>query len=255
MATVLLRKARLTEIPSPPGSPQPSSQRRFASYANETVLIDPKKYGDDPDDAIGDKVYDRAKDLAETLGSLRSDEFLTLKCKGLFEDNEQRQFCFVYGLPSHCEPPSTRTPPSSLLQYVTSSFKPSVTARIKLAHRLALSIRKIHEEGWLHKGIRSENILFFQPRQNAPRSLDNPRLVGFDFARKEGSGEYSEKPMSVNAGCSLKVFYHTSFTPVALNVSLTHLETKGIQMQISTVIQMPFVTQTPHSLGCTIIMV
>jgi hypothetical protein len=197
MATVILRKARVSELPSTPRPSQPSSDRRFACYANEVVLIDPKRYGEDPDDTIGDKVYDRVKDLAVTLQSLRGDEFLSLKCKGFFEDDARRQFCFVYELPPHCEPPSTPTPPSSLLDYVNSSFKPSVTARVRLAYRLALSLRKIHDEGWLHKGLRSENVLFFPTRPNAARSLDHPRLVGFDFARREGPGEYSERSLLV----------------------------------------------------------
>lgn len=206
MATVILRKARVSELPSTPRPSQPLSDRRFATYANEVVLIDPKRYGEDPDDTIGDKVYDRVKDLAETLQSLRSDEFLSLKCKGFFEDDAKRQFCFVYELPPHCETPLTQTPPS-LLDYVNSSFKPSVTARVRLAYRLALSLRKIHDEGWLHKGLRSENVLFFPTRPNAARSLDHPRLVGFDFARREGPGEYSEKSLSVPSAlerCVLK---------------------------------------------------
>jgi len=196
---MLLRKVHLTELTSPPDSSQPPTGRRFAYYASKNVLIDPKKYGEDLHDIPGDKVYGRVQELAEKLGSLPSEEYLTLKCKGFFEDHCRGEFCFVYELPSSCECPSAPTPPSSLLQYVTSSFKPSVTARIRLAYRLALSMHRIHNEGWLHKGIRSENILFLPVRQNGPRSLDNPRLVGSDFERKEGPEEYSEKPMLVSS--------------------------------------------------------
>jgi hypothetical protein len=187
---VHLRKRLLSELP------QAVSGRRFAVYAEESVLIDPKTYGEDPNDALGIKVWERVQDLAATLGSFYGGGYLTLKCKGFVEDETQRQFCFVYELPLGCEQPSTAKPPPSLLEYVSSSFKPSMTQRFQLAYRLALSLQKFHEAGLLHKGIRSENVLFFLDRWNGQRSLANPRLVGFDFARREGPGEYSEKPMS-----------------------------------------------------------
>jgi serine/threonine protein kinase len=195
MAGVPLRAILLSELTPAPKSSRLLSQRRFACYSETPVLVDPKTYGEDPDDALGERVYNRVVDLATTLGSLRSDDYLTLQCIGYVEKN--MQFCFLYSLPPGCEPPPTPTPPPSLFDLVNSSFKPSVTARIQLAYRLAYSISKIHNEGWLHKGIRSENVLLFPSRWGAPRSLDSPRLVGFDFARKDGPEEYSEKPVLV----------------------------------------------------------
>jgi hypothetical protein len=196
MSGVPLRAILLSELTSVPGFSQPLSQRRFAYYSKTPVLVDPKTYGETPDDPLGERVYNRVADLTTTLGSLRSDDYLTLQCIGYLE--KDMQFCFLYSLPVGCEPPPTPIPPQSLLDLVTSSFKPSVTARIQLAYRLAYSISKIHNEGWLHKGIRSENVLFFPSRWGAPRSLDSPRLVGFDFARKDGPEEYSEKPVLVS---------------------------------------------------------
>jgi hypothetical protein len=196
MSRIHLRKALLSEFPSASNLSEVTSRRRFATYENETVLIDPKIYGEDPNDALGIKVWDRVQDLAATLGPFHNSDYLTLRCKGFFEDEVHRQFYFVYELPSGCGQPLTSTPPPSLLQYVSSSFKPSMTQRFQLAYRLALSVQKLHENGLLHKGVRSENVLFFLDRWSGQRSLANPRLVGFDFARREGPEEYSEKPMS-----------------------------------------------------------
>jgi hypothetical protein len=196
MSGVPLRAVLLSELTPAPLSSQPLSQRRFACYSKMPVLVDPKTYGETSDDPLGERVYNRVADLTTTLGSLRSDDYLTLQCIGYVE--KDMQFCFLYSLPAGCEPPLTPTPPPSLFDLVNSSFKPSVTARIQLAYRLAYSISKIHNEGWLHKGIRSENVLFFPSRWGAPRSLDSPRLVGFDFARKDGPEEYSEKPVLVS---------------------------------------------------------
>jgi len=113
-------------------------------------------------------------DLATTLNSLRSDKYVILKLRGYFEDRSNAQFCFVYQLPRGCEvPPTSKTPPS-LLEQVTLSFRPSLTARIRLSYRLASSISKIHNEGWLHKGKRGENVFFFP---SGTRSLENPRYI------------------------------------------------------------------------------
>src|SRR5208282_5911867 len=56
-----------------------------------------------------------------------------------------------------------------------------------------------HRAGWLHKDLRSENVLFFLPRENsnikAPESkISNPILVGFSFARFASPSEISEQP-------------------------------------------------------------
>jgi hypothetical protein len=190
---VHLRSALVQELHSSPTTSQPLSHRRFASYKDEIVLIDPKIYGENPDDPLGERVEERVVDLATALASLRSDDYLTLQCKGFYEAHQQ--FCFLYKLPSGCPPPTSSKLPASLLDLVSTSFKPSLTDRVRLAYRLALSVSNIHNEGWLHKGIRSENVLFFPTRVAEARNLNNPRLIGFDFARKEDPGEYSEKPV------------------------------------------------------------
>lgn len=167
----------------------PLRSRRLARYDGELVLLDPKDYGEDDGDELGDKVYERVKDLAEVLHGSESDGFLGLKCNGWYEDTGKEQFYFVFRLPT---PHHEENLPDSLLNYLSSTFRPSLTARIRLAHALADAIGNIHRKGWMHKGIRSENVVFISPRM---RSLDDPRLIGFDFARREGEQEHSEKPL------------------------------------------------------------
>jgi hypothetical protein len=57
------------------------------SRTKEIVLLDPKEYGNNPEDDTGSKVYERVKELARMLHNLEpaaSDESgpRTLKCKG-----------------------------------------------------------------------------------------------------------------------------------------------------------------------------
>lgn len=175
-------------------SEEQQRQRRLARYKGETVLLDPKNYGENPEDRTGEKIYTRIKQLAELLNTIDPDEKYILRCQGWFEAASTEQFYLVYSPPAYAQLPMQYI---TLHQYVGSTFKPSVTARIYLAYTLAKSIAHIHREGWLHKGIRSDHVLFFPERIGASRTIENPRLAGFDYARRDAPGEYSEKPMLV----------------------------------------------------------
>jgi len=166
----------------------------------ELVLVEPKDYGNNPDDDTGDIVYSRIKDLARFLHELEpalhgeANKPRTLKCKGWYEDQATSQFCFVYHLPPECANHTEKLDFVTLYQAYSIS-KPPVEMRIRLAQALAETILSIHQRGWVHKGIRSDHVLFFPPTPGARPSIDCPRLVGFDYARRDGPNEYSEKPM------------------------------------------------------------
>ncbi|KAI9769612.1 MAG: hypothetical protein M1839_003614 [Geoglossum umbratile] len=188
-------------ISAVPSALQP---KRLAKYRNELVFVEMKSY----DEAIaaqppGSEIYNRVREIAQILASPQPDDLRVLTCRGWYEDAASHHFCFVFHLP----PESTtnveagwedRMTPKSLWTYILSDFLPPLTARIRLACLLAKSIYRIHTMGWLHKGVRSENILFFPTHPTAPRSIDNPRLVGFDFARRDGPHEHSEKHINTD---------------------------------------------------------
>jgi len=198
-ASLDLRKVEIQELSGSltTWSDEKPNQIRLAwhatptSEAKELVLLDPKDYGN-ADDATGSKVYGRVKDLAGTLHSLEIPHIL--KCKGWYEDQATAQFYFVYHLPSECESQSGGAEFLSLYE-AFKIVRPSVGARMRLALSLAETVGLIHENGWLHKGVQSRHVLFFPSRPGGRPNLEHPRLVGFDYARREGPRGYSEKPM------------------------------------------------------------
>ncbi|RYP42655.1 hypothetical protein DL767_000024 [Monosporascus sp. MG133] len=200
MATELdLRKQEITEIDaSSVASLRLAWHKGRGSSASELVMVDPKDYGNNPDDDTGNKVYNRVKDLARTLHNFEpasdGDGPRILKCKGWYEDQAAAQFCFVYQLPPECANHSGDVEFLTLYKAYGIS-KPPVGTRIRLARSLAATVLSIHEKDWLHKGIRSDRILFFPSRPGGRPNLDWPRLVGFDYARRDGPNEYSEKPI------------------------------------------------------------
>ncbi|KAH0536193.1 hypothetical protein FGG08_006901, partial [Glutinoglossum americanum] len=93
-------------------------------------------------------------------------------------------------------------PLTSLFQTTT----PSLTTRIDLALAITNCIRYLHSTNWLHKGLRSHNIIFFASPPQSPASsattsqpkpdcdLLSPILTGFDYARPARSEEMTERP-------------------------------------------------------------
>ncbi|KAI9799617.1 MAG: hypothetical protein M1833_003932 [Piccolia ochrophora] len=137
----------------------------------------------------------RVEQLAALLRSDKKPEaFRVPRCLGYFEDSNQTEAMsnsglgFVFEKPSHVDP---NTPPISLLQLL-SKPKPSLTDRIALANEVAQSLFYLHSVNWLHKGLRSHNIVFF-PTNEEP-DYQQPYLTGFDYSRPAPAEELTEKP-------------------------------------------------------------
>ena len=145
------------------------------------------------------KIRPRVENLAHLLHAPKHLSFRTLHCRGFFEDYEKAQYAFVFNRPAEADP---NRPPVSLLQiFRLKNFLPSQTQRVRLARILASALSQLHSAGWLHKSLRADNILFFpsQPKTGEHKSgisLDEPYLVGYEYARFDATSEVSEQPSS-----------------------------------------------------------
>ena len=137
------------------------------------------------------KIMGRVKDLAVLLGALKHPEFRSFRCKGIALDSETARIAFVFEMPAFVE----TGPPKPLRTMFGNS--PSVTERLQLALRITESVRYFHMAGWLHKNLRSENILLSSNRDiSSGNPLANPILAGFAFSRLDSPSEISEQPSS-----------------------------------------------------------
>ncbi|KAL9038945.1 MAG: hypothetical protein Q9214_005078 [Letrouitia sp. 1 TL-2023] len=132
------------------------------------------------------KMMERARDLARLLSAPKDKSFRSLRCEGLIRDNDNAKIALVFTLP-HAQP-------NGSLQSLRSLFglSPSVTERIKLALQLTKSLHYLHTAGWLHKDLRSENILFLPTNESS--TVANPVFAGFAFARLDSPCAISEQP-------------------------------------------------------------
>jgi len=173
-----------------------------ATYDGQRVWVEHKFVSR----ALRGKLVSRVERLSELLSQPKDTYFLTLKCLGYFEDLDR--FVLVYSFPEE-RVAATETDPVSLLDLLRSAtLKPTVSQRMRIACDLCKTILTIHTSGWLHKDIRSENIIFFLPASSRSEALSTckPYLTGFFFSRLDSPTEISERPGGLNLARDIYAF-------------------------------------------------
>lgn len=159
---------------------------------------------DAPEEEIdGATVRSPIEELAALLAAPKPDEFCVPLCLGYcnLALDEDQQLGLVFESPSHSDP---RKPPVSLLTALKTIPKPSLTRRVALAHKISQCLMYLHSVNWLHKGLRSEKILFF-PSSDAEDDLVAPYLTGFGFSRR---ARFNEATSYVPRVGSMEVYRH-----------------------------------------------
>ncbi|KAL6233198.1 hypothetical protein BDW75DRAFT_215713 [Aspergillus navahoensis] len=187
-ASEALRPLSRSLLRRPANKPHPSGPF-VAEYDGRPVICETKAV----QPRLKAKLRIRAENLARLMATPKDSGFLTLRCLGLVEDMDE--FSFVYEHPTGVDASS---PPRSLQELTrdSASRPPSVTARLQLALQICRTVLTVHTAGWLHKNIRSENILFFEPA-DAPTGgaahLLRPFMCGFAFSRADSPVEISDQ--------------------------------------------------------------
>jgi hypothetical protein len=163
-----------------------------AMYEGVAVYLERKKYtAADIDGARAVQISKRVEELSKFLHVPKAPSFQSLHCAGHFQNALSSEFVFIFDRPFGS---SDNVVPLSLLSLLKSKQIPSLTDRFKLANGLATTLLHLHASGWLHKGIRSENVLLFPKSVEELRTLHEPYLVGYEYARQDKPGELSDKP-------------------------------------------------------------
>ena len=133
----------------------------------------------------------RVKALVALLEFRKPAEFCVPQCLGYFDDRDDSnhsQHAFRFGLIfKNPEWVSPNVKPVTLHHLISTVPMPSLTDRIALAHELAVCVLYLHAVNWLHKAIRSDNVLFFS--NTSSLELSKPYLSGFNYARPDRPDE------------------------------------------------------------------
>ncbi|KAK7697267.1 hypothetical protein SLS64_013701 [Diaporthe eres] len=128
-------------------------------------------------------------------------QFRAPKCLGYYQQREtvsEIRYGLVFEIPSSVHADSS---PLSLRDLIADKGRPtpSLTVRVRLMRTLVECLEKLHAVDWLHKGLRSDNIIFFHGGlgdgdSNKGVDLSEPYITGFDYSRPVRSVSMSEGP-------------------------------------------------------------
>lgn len=185
----------------------PSEYRQLAWYDNEPVLLEWRRV----DRSNSSRVEYRVDKASALLHELADPSFHSLACRGYIKDHESGRYGHVFELPytterSHRNIHTLRLPPLPAMRTLREmlsapSARPSLNLRISYAIILFETILQLHTAGWLHKELRSENILFIQNSSTespSDQSLLRSKMyiAGYVYARADGPLEFTEPPES-----------------------------------------------------------
>jgi serine/threonine protein kinase len=160
---------------------------------SELVFVEYKPFEKEPSTVV----RERMKRLAKLLSLPKAAEsgFNTLRCIGVVrQDSPAKRFVFIFKMPTEVPGPplSIDNVPIDLAGAVASSTirRPTLGQKFKLAGVLAETVFQLHSVNWLHKSIRSENVLL--PRHSTVIEYSKPYLVGFEFSRDENDRSTTE---------------------------------------------------------------
>ncbi|KAL7804897.1 prion-inhibition and propagation domain-containing protein [Trichoderma aethiopicum] len=172
------------------------------------------------------RLTSRVQRLVLLLQKPKSPEFQTPHAEGCIKDTTRFCWWIVFRFPLHTMPQrevSRRLPsknkwaPVSLVSLLElAKFRPPLEQRLALASALCTTFSELYLSGWLHKGVRSENILFptagailqLPPYAYKPEEmrviLSSPLVCGFDYSRHESEWATIDKArMSEDVGVTI----------------------------------------------------
>ncbi|KAK6527513.1 hypothetical protein TWF694_004496 [Orbilia ellipsospora] len=155
------------------------------------VLLEKKAY--DPSISPADKriLLQRLQRLVMLLASTESPSFRSLRALGSIADVTNYCWWLALEFPASCGPDTPLAEPITLhhLLQPSTKFRPPLERRLQLAVSICGTMSSLFSSGWLHKGLRSANIVF--PYLVSSNSIidtyiiRDPRVGGFEYSRQE----------------------------------------------------------------------
>ena len=147
---------------------------------------------------VEERLKRRIEGLTLMMSNTADPSFHSLRCLGYLRhetEGNSNMYAYVYEVVNLDEEEAPRSPPAvrSLLSLFDEKRIPSLTYRVRLALALAQTVLQLHTSGWLHKGLRSENILFIEGDSTWANGAELPPYVGgYDYARADNPLEMTE---------------------------------------------------------------
>jgi hypothetical protein len=171
----------------------------------------------------GAKHVERLEALGYLLEQVSDPSLRLPPCYGIYHDAHYgvehpgwQRVGYALGTPGHTADTTRRweqydsrlniRPPKSLSLCIRDQKNiPLLGNRFKLAYNLATAFGLFHAAGWLHKGLHSNNIIFFERIEDQGIDETEPFIVGFQYSRPHQTESLSKGPLGDS---SLEYYYH-----------------------------------------------
>lgn len=167
--------------------------REIAQYDERPVIVEWKEVAMDAES----KLRYRITKIAAFLKEMRSPTFHSLRCLGFLKVPKSGRYAYLFSPPSSLSGGFSMRSLKELL--CLANQRPSLNNRLCIAVALAETVLQLHTAGWLHKGIRADNILVFKSGTEPWSSMDDlssAYLGGYEYARADNPLEATEAPSS-----------------------------------------------------------
>ncbi|PHH72208.1 hypothetical protein CDD80_4686 [Ophiocordyceps camponoti-rufipedis] len=167
------------------------SMKRFVAGKREpegSWLFERKDFDRDIGQDDKRRLVGRLQLLVLMLAKKKTAAFRTPLAEGCINDGSHFCWWMVYRLSTSQLVPPPEPKPLSLLHLLQpkTKFQPALELRYKLASRLCTTLFELYSSSWLHKGVRSANVLFtVSSLTQMSRVLESMVLCGFDYSRQE----------------------------------------------------------------------
>ena len=141
--------------------------RVIAQYDGRPVVVEWKEAASDAES----KLKHRITKIAAFLKEMRSPTFHSLACLGFLKVPKSGRYAYLFSPPSALSSAFSMWSLKELL--CLGSQRPSLNNRLGIAVALAETVLQLHTAGWLHKGIRADNILVFRSGTESWSSTDD----------------------------------------------------------------------------------
>ena len=167
------KKLTRSKVESPSGL-------EIAHYSSKPVVVEWK----DSKEQNPALVRKQVEELTCLLISLDTGSFHTLECRGFLQNEALDRYALVYDTPqTTVREPIMRT----LREGFQLAPRPSLNQRVTIAIVIAESVLQLHTAGWLHKGIRPDNVIFMSTPEDhiAHTFAGAPYLLGYENSRAD----------------------------------------------------------------------
>lgn len=180
--------------------------RQLAFYKNKLVLLEWRLM----EAGTYEAAETRVNKISHLLHELTDSSFHSLQCMGFLEDRDLRRYGFVLDaseavlsalnmrtMPLGIGAPTFPVSLVALREIFESMTSPSLNVRLHIAITILESVMQLHTSGWLHKALRSDNVILLKSTASIPEAtIDFTRqqmyLTGYGYARSDDPAESTE---------------------------------------------------------------